>query len=129
PVANAARRKNRLPVFAVAGLVFGLGAAWAASSLLTKSAPQPETASVAAPAPAPASAEAIDLGEVDIAGESDTDTGANNKLSSCVASYLPPKSFEKAPDLSWVCRVENPRKGADQLRAAIVTHAPGRQVS
>src|SRR5690606_26818773 len=52
----------------------------------------------------------------------------NNKLSSCVASYLPPKSFEKAPDLSWVCRVESSRKGADQLRAAIVTHAPGRQV-
>jgi hypothetical protein len=124
-------KTNRLPIFAAGGLVFGLGAAWAASSLLS----EPETPLAAAPSAAiqspSASAsgdEAIDLGEVDIAGESESDDVAN-KLSACVASYMPKKSFDKSPDLSWVCSVDNPRKGADQLRGAVVSNAPGRQVS
>jgi hypothetical protein len=114
---------------AAAGLVFGLGAAWAASSLLA-TAETPVAPAEPVPAmSASAATDEIDLGEVDIEGESDTDTGANNKISSCVASYLPKKAFEKAPDLSWVCTIESPRKGADQLRVAVVTHSPGRQVS
>ncbi len=125
------RTKNRLPMFAIGGLVFGLGAAWAASTFLTK--PEPEPATVA-PKPsasmAPAtSADAIDLGEVDIEGESDTEVVANDKLSSCVSSYLPEKTFEHAADLTWVCSMESPRKGADQLRASVVKHSPGRRVS
>jgi len=123
------RRKGRLPMLAAGGLVFGLGAAWAASSLL---AVPPE----AAPPPAPAAAKStaasndeIDLGEVDIEGESDSDVTGNNKLSSCIASYLPKKTFDKAPDLSWVCSMESPRKGADKMRVAVVTHSPGKQVS
>jgi serine/threonine protein kinase len=124
-------RKTRLPMLAAGGLVFGLGAAWAASSLLPggETESPPSEAAPALSASAPASAEAIDLGDVDIAGESDTDMGANNKLSSCVASYLPKKSFEKAPNLGWVCSVESPRRGADKLRAAVVANSPGRQVS
>jgi len=124
------RGKSRLPFLAAGGLVFGLGAAWAASSLI--STPEPPVEEPPAPASSAAprsSTEEIDLGEVDIAGESDTDIDADNKLSSCVASYLPEKSFDKAPDLRWVCSVDSPRKGTDQLRAAVVSHAPGRQVS
>lgn len=128
--APAAPKKNRLPVFAVGGLVFGLGAAWAASSLLSDPpapvAPPPASSS---PAPPSASAEAIDLGEVDIEGESDTKMVANSKLTACVNSYVPKNSLEKAPDLGWVCSVESPRQGADKLRATLVANAPGGQVS
>lgn len=128
--APAAAKKNRLPVFAVGGLVFGLGAAWAASSLLsdppTAATPPPTSAT---PAPPSASADAIDLGEVDIEGESDTQMVANSKLTACVNSYLPEHSLEKAPDMAWVCSVESPRQGADKLRATLVANAPGRQVS
>jgi hypothetical protein len=111
--------------------VFGLGAAWAASSLLGEpAAPVTPTPTSSAPAATPsASAEAIDLGDVDIKGESDTQMAANSKLSACVTNYLPKKSLEKAPDLAWVCSVESPRQGADKLRATVVTNAPGRQVS
>ncbi|HEY6722769.1 MAG TPA: hypothetical protein VI197_02025 [Polyangiaceae bacterium] len=129
--APAAPKKNRLPVFAIGGLVFGLGAAWAASSLLgDPPAPiAPPAASSSAAATPSASAEAIDLGEVDIEGESDTQIAANSKLTACVNGYLPKNSLEKAPDMGWVCSIENPRQGADKLRATLVANAPGRQVS
>lgn len=129
--APAAPKKNRLPVFAVGGLVFGLGAAWAASSLLSEPpapvvATPPATSASASPS---ASAEAIDLGDVDIEGESDTQMVPNSKLTACVNSYLPENSLEKAPDMGWVCSVESPRQGADKLRATLVANAPGHQVS
>lgn len=128
--APAPPKKNRLPVFAVGGLVFGLGAAWAASSLLSEPpAPEAKAPASSASAAPNASAEAIDLGEVDIEGESDTQVEANSKLTACVNSYLPKNSLEKAPDMAWVCSVESPRLGADKLRATLVSNAPGRQVT
>lgn len=128
--APAAPKKNRLPVFAIGGLVFGLGAAWAASSLLSEPpAPAVTPSASSAPAAPSASAEAIDLGEVDIEGESNTQVVANSKLTACVNSYLPKNSLEKAPDMGWVCSVESPRQGADKLRATLVANAPGGQVT
>lgn len=127
-------KKNRLPVFAVGGLVLGLGAAWAASAMLSEpespqQAPAASATSAPSSAPAASAADAIDLGEVDIEGESETNTASNNKLSACVASYLPKKSFDTSPDLAWVCSVDSPRQGADKLRGAIVANSPGGQVS
>jgi len=128
--APAAPKKNRLPVFAIGGLVFGLGAAWAASSFLSepKTAVSPPSSS-SAPAPPSASADAIDLGDIDINGESDTQVAANSKLTACVNGYLPKDSLEKAPDMAWVCSLASPRQGADRLRATLVANAPGRQTS
>jgi serine/threonine-protein kinase len=118
-----APRRSRFAMMAVVGTLVGLGGAWAISALRPK--PAPQVAAAVAPQPAtPASAKAIDLSEVPVTGEEQKQAVELDKVSSCVANYLPKGAFGKSPDLSWLCTETDPGKGAQALRVAIVGSAP-----
>lgn len=86
-------------------------------------APKPKvTASAKASSAAP---KGVDLGEVAVAGGSDT-AKMDDPLAVCVAGYLPGKAFEKKPDLSWLCDEADAQQGAGKLRTEIVKGANGR---
>jgi len=121
----APSRKSRILVFAGVAAVLGVGAAWIASALRPKPPVVTATsASTAAEPSAPPSASAVNLGEVAVTGESETEGGADRTVS-CVGGYLPEGSFRKSPDLSWLCTETDPRNGGDKLRVAVVEGGVG----
>lgn len=119
----APARRPRFAMLAVMGTLLGLGGAWAISALRPKPAP---VVAVAAPTQAapPESAKAIDLSEVPVTGEDQKQAIELDKISSCVANYLPKGAFGKSPDLGWLCTEADPNKGAQSLRVAVVGSAP-----
>ena len=66
---------------------------------------------------------AIDLSEVPVNGQSESES--TDKVGSCVSGYLPKGTFEKAPDMSWVCEESDPRTGAEKLRVAVINGGRG----
>ncbi len=52
-------------------------------------------------------------------------TASVDKIGSCVSGYLPKGTFEKAPDMSWVCEESDPRTGAEKLRVAVINGGKG----
>jgi len=122
--------RRRLPVLAVGGLAVGLAAAWAVSTLMSEPATPVASSPPEPSAKGSASADAIDLGEVAVSGEErDQKTFADDKLASCVMSYLPQSTFAKSPDVAWACSESSARTGADKLRSEIVARAPQGSVS
>lgn len=112
--------KRKMPLLAIAGLVLGLGAAWALFKSPSKSEEKPAVA--AAPASdasskGAAQESAIQMGDIAVTGEQASATG--NELSTCVAGYLPKGAFESPGDLGWVCKETDPTKGAAQLQKAV----------
>lgn len=102
------------------GVAVGLLGGWGFSHLRTKT----KVIEVAKPVAEPAAPKkAIDLSEVPVNGVSET--VSTDKVGSCVSGYLPKGSFEKVPDMSWVCEESDPRLGAEKLRVAIVSGARG----
>ena len=121
----APSKKSRILVFAGVAAVLGVGAAWIASALRPKPTPvTAATASAASEPQTPPSASAVNLGEVAVTGESETEGGAD-RTASCVGGYLPEGSFRKTPDLSWLCTETDPRSGGDKLRVAVVEGGVG----
>jgi hypothetical protein len=127
PPADAQARMRRLLGMAAVALPLGFLAAWGLSRLIGGSAEAVDvTASTPEPQPAAsASAPSIDLSEVPVTGA--TEVAAGSRMAVCVAGYLPKGAFErKAPDVSWVCEVSDPRSGGMKLRSAVVTGASGK---
>jgi serine/threonine protein kinase len=118
-----APRRPRFAVLAVVGTLVGLLGAWAISALRPKPPPEVAEATPTQAAP-PESAKAIDLSEVPVTGEEQKQAIELDKVSSCVANYLPKGAFGKSPDLTWMCTESDPNKGAQSLRVAIVGSAP-----
>jgi hypothetical protein len=127
--APAKRKSSHLGALAVGAIGLGLIGGWVFSSLRPKK-PEVEIVSVPASPAAPAapSASAIVLTDVPVTGENEGVMGGD-KLGSCVAGYLPPNTFGKAPDLAFVCGEADPRVGADKLHGAVVSGAPKGQVT
>lgn len=119
----APARRPRFVMLAVVGTVVGLIGAWAVSALRPKPAAEVAAAAPSQAAP-PESAKAIDLSEVPVTGEDQKQAIELDKVSSCVANYLPKGAFGKSPDLSFLCTEPDPNKGAQGLRVAIVGSAP-----
>ena len=42
-----------------------------------------------------------------------------------MSGYLPKGTFDKAPDMSWVCEEADPRTGAEKLRVAVINGGKG----
>ncbi len=127
--APAKRKSSHLGALAVGAIGLGLIGGWVFSTLKPK---KPEVEIVSVPAkpapPTPASASAIDLTDVPVTGENEG-VMEGDKLGSCVAGYLPPDTFGKAPDLAFVCGEADPRLGAEKLHGAVVSGAPRGQVT
>lgn len=124
----ARRSSGRMGTFVVAAIGLGIIAGGVFSSLL-KNEPEVALASAQAPAPTPPpKSSAIELTEVPVTGKNES-VMEGDKLGSCVAGYLPPKTFATAPDLSFVCSETDPQRGADKLRSAIVSGAPKGQLT
>jgi serine/threonine protein kinase len=116
------RRKTRwvLPL-ALLGVLLGLSAAWALSR-----GKRVQVVEVSRPAPKPAIQQAeIKLGEVPVTGQEQLDASVGDKLTSCVAGFLPKGTFVRTPDVSWLCSESNAIDGTLKLRVAVVSGGRG----
>jgi hypothetical protein len=120
PAANV--EKRRAPVLAIAGLVVGLGVAWALKAPLSPTEPSSIGKAVAESAPAPSASgdafqrpagSAISINDVAVTGEQKSATG--NELATCVAGYLPRGGFENPGELGWLCSEVDAARGSAKL--------------
>jgi serine/threonine-protein kinase len=103
---------------ALGAVSLGLAAGWGLSLLRPKSeTPKPSVSVHPSSGPAP-----ISLAEVPVLGNSAR--VQSDKLLACVAGYMPPDTFARPPDVSWVCTETSPREGAEKLRSAVVGSTP-----
>jgi serine/threonine protein kinase len=119
-VAAQPKKPSKLLMLASFGAAIGLIGGWTFSSLRK---PSVKVIEVQKPIAAPPVKKAIDLGDVPVNGQSQGESV--DKAGSCVAGYLPKGTFEKAPDMSWVCEETDPRDGAEKLRVAVINGGKG----
>ncbi|MEO6603616.1 MAG: hypothetical protein ABIQ16_27275 [Polyangiaceae bacterium] len=114
------KKPSKLLMLASFGAAIGLIGGWTFSSMRKPSVKVIEVQkTVAAPEPK----KAIDLSDVPVNGQSQGESV--DKSGSCVAGYLPKGTFDKAPDMSWVCEESDPRSGAEKLRVAVINGGKG----
>ncbi len=129
---HESKGKRWIPILAVAGIVVGVGAAWAVTSMGKKPEVQTITSTVPAkateaPLPGAGSATQVSLAEQPVTSESQELTG--DKTASCVAAHLPKGAFNKSPSFDWLCSEKDPREGGGKLRTAVVAGAGGAAVT
>ncbi|MEI9942331.1 MAG: hypothetical protein WDO69_34370 [Pseudomonadota bacterium] len=117
------KKPSKLLMLASFGVAVGLIVGWTFSTMRSKTnvkvieVQKPQAAAQAEPK------KEIDLSEVPVNGQSET--ASTDKAGSCVSGYLPKGTFEKAPDMSWVCEESDPRTGAEKLRVAVINGGKG----
>ena len=116
------KKPSKLVMLASAGVAIGLIGGWTFSTLRKPDVKVIEIEKAPAAAAAPAK-KAIDLSDVPVNGQSQGESA--DKIGSCVAGYLPKGTFDKAPDMSWVCQESDPRSGAEKLRVAVINGGKG----
>jgi hypothetical protein len=121
-VAPLPKKPSKLLMLASFGVAAGLIGGWVFTTVRAKSRIHVVEIQKPAPVEEPAK-KAIDLGDVPVNGQSQTES--TDKVGSCVSGYLPKGTFDKAPDMSWVCDESDPRAGAEKLRVAVVTGSKG----
>jgi hypothetical protein len=114
------KKPSKVLMLASFGVAVGLIGGWTFSKMR---GPSVKVIEVQKPAAQPAPKKAIDLSEVPVNGESES--ASTDKVGSCVSGYLPKGSFDKAPDMSWVCEESDPRSGAEKLRVAVINGGKG----
>jgi serine/threonine protein kinase len=120
------KKPSKLLMLASFGVAVGLIGGWTFSTMRSKTnvkvieVQKPQAAAELAPEEPK---KAIELSEVPVNGESET--ASVDKIGSCVAGYLPKGTFDKAPDMSWVCDESDPRTGAEKLRVAVINGGKG----
>ncbi|MES1173011.1 MAG: hypothetical protein ABUL62_01690 [Myxococcales bacterium] len=114
------KKPSKLLMLASFGAAIGLIGGWTFSSMRK---PSVKVIEVQKPVAAPPAKKAIDLGDVPVNGQSETESV--DKIGSCVSGYLPKGTFDKAPDMSWVCEESDPRNGAEKLRVAVINGGKG----
>ena len=120
----AKKKPSKLLMLASFGVAVGLIVGWTFSRVRSRT--NVKVIEVQKPQVAAAPEEpkkAIDLSEVPVNGESET--ASVDKIGSCVSGYLPKGTFDKAPDMSWVCEESDPRTGAEKLRVAVINGGKG----
>ena len=115
-----AKKPSKVLMLASFGVAVGLIGGWTFSHLRK---PSVKVIEVQKPAAQAEPKKAIDLSEVPVNGESET--ASTDKVGSCVSGYLPKGTFDKAPDMSWVCEESDPRNGAEKLRVAVINAGKG----
>jgi hypothetical protein len=114
------KKPSMLLVLACFGVAIGLIGGWVYSHFRK---PDTRVVEVQKPAPPEPEKKAFDLSEVPVNGQSET--ASTDKIGSCVSGYLPKGTFEKAPDMSWVCEQSDPVAGAEKLRVAVINGGKG----
>jgi serine/threonine protein kinase len=120
------KKPSKLLMLASFGVAVGLIGGWTFSKVRSRTnvkvieVQKPQAAAALAPE---GPKNAIDLSEVPVNGESET--ASVDKIGSCVSGYLPKGTFDKAPDMSWVCEESDPRTGAEKLRVAVINGGKG----
>jgi hypothetical protein len=114
------KKPSRIVILGVIGVSIGLIGGWVFSAMRH---PKVQVVQVPKAAPPEESAKPIDMPEVPVTGESQS--AGSDKVGSCVAGYLPKGTFDKAPDMSWICDNADPREGAGKLRAAVINGGKG----
>ncbi len=117
----AKKRPSKLVMLASFGAAIGLIGGWVFSRVHTRS--DVHVVEVQKPAPTEPAKKAFDLSEVPVNGQSQTES--TDKVGSCVSGYLPKGTFDKAPDMSWVCEESDPRTGAEKLRVGVINGGKG----
>lgn len=115
------KKPSKLLMLASFGAAVGLIGGWAFSRLRIKQ--NVTVVEVQKPVAPAEPKKAIELSEVPVNGESQT--ASVDKVGSCVSGYLPKGTFDKAPDMSWVCDESDPRTGAEKLRVAVINGGKG----
>ncbi|MEI9952610.1 MAG: hypothetical protein WDO74_27425 [Pseudomonadota bacterium] len=116
------KKPSKLLMLASFGVAVGLIGGWTFSTVRSKT--HVKVIEVQKPqAAAEEPKKAIDLSEVPVNGQSET--ASMDKIGSCVSGYLPKGTFEKAPEMSWVCEESDPRTGAEKLRVAVINGGKG----
>lgn len=118
------KKPSKLLMLASFGAAVGLIGGWTFSKV--RSGTNVKVIEVEKPAAALAAEEpkkAIELSDVPVNGQSET--ASVDKIGSCVSGYLPKGTFDKAPDMSWVCEESDPRTGAEKLRVAVINGGKG----
>ena len=116
------KKPSKLLMLASFGAAVGLIGGWTFSAVRGKTNVKVIEIQKPAAVEAPAK-KAIDLSEVPVNGQSESES--TDKIGSCVSGYLPKGTFEKAPDMSWVCEESDPRSGAEKLRVAVINGGKG----
>jgi serine/threonine protein kinase len=124
PAPPPQKKPSKLLMLASFGLAIGLIGGWTFSTLRSRTRVKViEIQKPHAAAAEEAPKKAIDLSEVPVNGQSET--ASVDKVGSCVSGYLPKGTFDKAPDMSWVCEADDPRTGAEKLRVAVINGGKG----
>ena len=120
----APKKPSKLLMLASFGAALGLIGGWTFSTIRSRT--HVKVIEVQKPQAAAQEQEpkkAIELSEVPVNGQSET--ASVDKVGSCVSGYLPKGTFDKAPDMSWVCEEADPRSGAEKLRVAVINGGKG----
>ncbi|MEO8903062.1 MAG: hypothetical protein ABI488_13390 [Polyangiaceae bacterium] len=115
------KKPSKLLMLASFGVAIGLIGGWIFTTVRAKSSVH--VVEIQKPPPPEPEKKPIDLGDVPVNGQSQGES--TDKTGSCVAGYLPKGTFDKAPDMSWVCDESDPRNGAEKLRVSVVSGAKG----
>jgi hypothetical protein len=116
------KKPSKLLMLASFGVAAGLIGGWVFTTVRGKSRVHVVEIQKPAPVEEPTK-KAIDLGDVPVNGQSQSES--MDKVGSCVSGYMPKGTFDKAPDMSWVCDESDPRTGAEKLRVAVITGGKG----
>jgi hypothetical protein len=117
------KKPSKIWVLAAAGISAGLIGGWFFSHMRPRT--NVKVVEVQKPAPPEEPKKAIDLGDVPVTGQSEAVSATTDKTGSCVSGYMPKGTFEKAPDMAWVCDETDPRNGAEKLRVSVINGAKG----
>lgn len=123
PAPPSGKRPSKIVMLAAAGISAGLIGGWVFSHMRAR--PRVTVVEVQKPAPPEEPKKAIDLGDVPVTGQSETASASGDRTGSCVSGYMPKGTFDKAPDMSWVCDETDPRSGAEKLRVSVINGAKG----
>jgi len=123
PAPPPPKKPSKIVMLAVAGISAGLIGGWVFSRMRAK--PKFTVVEVQKPAPPVEPKKAIELGDVPVTGQSETASATADKTGSCVSGYMPKGTFDKVPDMAWVCDETDPRIGAEKLRVSVINGAKG----
>jgi hypothetical protein len=117
------KKPSKIWVLAAAGISAGLIGGWVFSRMRTKT--NVTVVERQKPTPPEEPKKAIELSDVPVTGQSETVSANTDKTGSCVSGYMPKGTYEKPPDMAWVCDETDPRNGAEKLRVSIINGAKG----
>jgi len=123
PLSPPSKKPSMLVPLAAIGIAAGLIGGWTFSRMRKPAVKVVEVQKPQAVVEEPK--KAIDLSDIPVTASSQTVNANSDATGSCVAGYMPKGTFDKAPDMSWMCEEADPRIGAEKLRVGVINGAKG----